>query len=95
VDTLRRGSHNAAESGIDKFIAQRHDKRVKAEGRERPLEEAWAESERRYAARRRQELDAAWYGYHMDAAERIERTARRLAKEHRTRAERLLEEGAA
>ena len=53
----------AVESGLDAFIAQRHAKRVKEEGRDRPLEEAWAASERRHEARRREANRWAWIRY--------------------------------
>ncbi len=42
------------EKVLDLFITRRHDQRVKDEG-ERQAEEAWAESERRYFAERRED----------------------------------------
>ncbi len=47
------------EKELDALIRRRHDHRVVEEG-ERPAEEAWAESERRYAARRREALCWEW-----------------------------------
>lgn len=35
---------DAAWSGLDAFICQRHDRRLKEEGRDRPFEEAWEAS---------------------------------------------------
>jgi hypothetical protein len=60
---------SAVEGELDNFISRRHDKRVEEEG-ERLAEEMWAESERRHAARRRQENRAAWCKYHQDQAAR-------------------------
>jgi hypothetical protein len=48
-----------ADAQIETFISRRHDRRVADEG-ERPAEEIWMESERRYDARRRAENGAAW-----------------------------------
>ena len=60
---------SAVEGELANFISRRHEKRVKEEG-ERTAEEMWAESERRYAARRREENRAAWCRYHQDQAAR-------------------------
>ena len=82
MDTV---SHSdAAWSGLNALIEKRDRRRVKEEG-ERPAEEMYAESCRAFEARRRLEIRAAWYGYYMDQAERIERTAAELAAEHRAR----------
>jgi hypothetical protein len=48
---------SAVEGELDKFISRRHEKQVE-EG-ERLEEEMWAESERRHAARQREENRAA------------------------------------
>jgi hypothetical protein len=53
------------------------------------------ESERRYNEKREQENRAAWYGWHLDQAERHRRTLEDLIKHHETQAARLCEEGAA
>lgn len=52
-------------------------------------EELWRESVRRYHDRHRREREAAWYGYHLDQAERIERTAAVLARGHREKVAKL------
>jgi hypothetical protein len=44
---------------LDAMIRRRDDARRKEEG-DRPAEEMWAESERRYFARRSEENRAAW-----------------------------------
>jgi hypothetical protein len=49
------------EADLDRLITRRHDQRVKDEG-ERQAEEAWAESERRYFAKRREGNRIAWIG---------------------------------
>jgi hypothetical protein len=48
------------EAELDRFVSQRHDRRVKIEG-ERVEEEAWRESERRHTASRRVTNRSAWY----------------------------------
>jgi hypothetical protein len=91
VDTARA---EAVEAELDRFIRTRHDRRV-ADEDERPAEEAWMASERRYEERRRRENQAAWYGWHLDQAERHRRTLEDLIRHHETQAARLCEEGTA
>jgi hypothetical protein len=55
-------------------------------------EELWRESVRRYNARRREEMRAAWGEYHRDQAQRHRRTLRDLIRHHEQRAEELCEE---
>jgi hypothetical protein len=88
VDTARA---EAVEAELDRFIRTRHDGRVADEG-ERPAEEAWVESERRYDEQRRQVNRAAWYGWHLDQAERHRRTLETLIEHHEARAEELCED---
>ncbi len=75
---------------LDSFISRRHEQRRKSEP-ERKLEAAWAEAERREAARRRQENRVGWYGWHMDRATLYAR----LSAEHEVAAAGLMGEGAA
>jgi hypothetical protein len=77
-----------AESEIDGFISRRARENAEANR----IEEAWAESARRHAEKRRQDNEAAWYAFHLSQAERIERTAAELAANHRACAEALTEE---
>jgi hypothetical protein len=49
----------ATEKELDNLIRRRHERRVLSEG-ERPEEALWAESERRYFARREEENRLAW-----------------------------------
>jgi hypothetical protein len=79
---------NAVEGELDNFISRRHQKRVEEEG-ERLAEEMWAESERRYAARRREENRAAWCKYHQDQAVRHRATLETLATYHECEAAKL------
>ena len=87
MDTARS---EAVEAELDRFIRTRHDRRVADEG-ERPALEAWMESERRYDEKRQRENRAAWYGWHLDQAERHRRTLEDLISHHETQAERLCE----
>ncbi len=78
------------ENELDRLIRKRHDRRVAQEG-ERSERVAWTESERRYDARRRAENRAAWYGWHMDQAERHRRNLAALVAQHEAAAERLMQ----
>ncbi len=55
-------------------------------------EELWVGSVRRYRERERRELRAAWYGWHLDQADRHRRTLEELVSHHETQAARLCEE---
>jgi hypothetical protein len=76
-----------AEAQIRTFIERRAEKN----GEERPEEEMYAASVRRYHSRRREEIAAAWCSYHQEQAARLERTAARLAASHRDAARKLME----
>jgi hypothetical protein len=82
------------EKELTAFIGKRDKQRRKVEG-ERRIEEAWMESERRYNDKRQQENKAAWYGWHLDQAERHRRTLEELVRQHEAQAARLCEEGVA
>jgi hypothetical protein len=81
---IARSEHVEAE--LDGLITRRHDKRRTEEG-ERPAEEAWVESERRYAQQRRAANRAAWASYHRQQAERHRATLTDLVAHHLARAE--------
>ena len=66
------------------MIHRRHDQRVQTEG-ERAAEELWRESERKYAARRREENRVAWCHYYRNIAG----TLYARAEEYIIRAEKL------
>jgi len=78
-----------ADAQIDAFI----ERRSRQHGEQRPEEVMYAESVRRYNARRRQEIRAQWYAYHADQAERLRRTMEPLIAFHEARAAALLEGG--
>jgi hypothetical protein len=69
------------------------ERRSRQSGQERPEEVMYAESVRRYHARRRKEIRAQWYAYHADQADRLRRTMEPLIAFHEARAAALLEGG--
>ena len=79
----------SADSQLDALIG----KRARMEEQSRDEEESWKESVRKFHDIRLREIRAQWYGFHLDQAERIERTAAELVSHHRKRAEALLEDG--
>ena len=79
------------EAELDAMIRRRDEKRREEEG-ERLVEELWMPSERAYDERRRRQIQAAWYGWHCDQAERHRRTLEALIAHHEGEAEKLLEE---
>jgi hypothetical protein len=83
------GWGETVEADLDRFIALRHEKRVKTEG-ERQLEEAWRESERRAEARRREENRGGWLSWYR----RLERGYLERAAECGRRADALELDGA-
>ena len=79
---------SAVEAELDNIISRPHEKRVEEEG-EQLAKEMWAESERRYAARRREKNRAAWCKYHQDQAARHRATLEALATYHEGEAAKL------
>jgi hypothetical protein len=75
----------ATEKELDLLITRRHDRRVVEEG-ERPLQEAWMESERRHARQRQEENRQAWCEYFYSLAG----TLRERAQEYDQRASALM-----
>ncbi len=67
----------AVETELDQFISKRHAKSVASEG-ERATEAAWAETERREAARRRSETREGWHEWHAHRAELYAALARQV-----------------
>ena len=65
------------------------DKRAKQGDSEREREAMYAASVRRYYERRRECSRQLWHSYHLDQAERFERTAAELAASHRAKADAL------
>jgi hypothetical protein len=90
VDTVEHAE--MVEKQPDAMIERRARKRgVDPDERE----ELWKASVRRYTARRREEMRAAWASYHEGQAERHRRTLQDLIAHHETQAAKLCEgEGA-
>ena len=78
------------EKELTAFVEKRDRQRHKAEDKRR-IEEAWMESERKYEEKRRRENQAAWYGWHLDQAERHRRTLEGLLAHHEAQADWLRE----
>jgi hypothetical protein len=87
-------SLEAAEAQLERFITQRHEKRVASEG-ERQAEEMWMESVSRYQERERRQIRAEWRDYHESQAERHRRTLEALISHHEGEAQKLLEDNEA
>ena len=73
------------EKELDAFIERRSRKDPDADERE----ELWKASVRRYNARRREEMRAAWTSYHEGQAERHRRTLQDLIAHHEMQAAKL------
>ncbi len=77
----------AVDAELDRLISRRaaEDRRPDPD----ELEPGYRESVRRFNERRRRENRAAWYGWHMDQAERHRRTLEGLIAHHEAQAARL------
>ena len=73
------------EAEIDSLI----ERRAREERDAGPIEEAWRETTRRHNEQRREELGAAWHGYH----EHMKEVHSMLARQHEIEALKLLEPG--
>jgi hypothetical protein len=82
----------SVEHELNRLIEKR-DERRRVEDGERPAEEMWRESERKYAARRREENAAAWAEYHRSQAARHRATLQDLIAHHEQAAVQLMENG--
>jgi hypothetical protein len=78
----------AADAGLVRMI-ERRSKKGEVDPDE--LEPGYMESVRRYNARRREEMRAAWASYHEGQAERHRRTLQDLIAHHETQAAKLCE----
>lgn len=90
MDVVTR-SADAAEAEIDRFISRRasEDKTPTADD----LDPGYLESVRRHNAKIRRANRAAWYGWHMDQAERHRRNLTALIAHHEAAAAKLCEPG--
>ena len=75
--------------GLDTLIERRTREHSKAN----ELAAMWRRSEEAYREKRRRENRARWHAFHLDQAERIERTAAELVAQHRAKASLLEEPG--
>jgi hypothetical protein len=80
-------SAEAAEAQLERFITQRHERRVQAEG-EREAEEMWRESVARFHERSEAEMRSRWIDFHQN----MHRLHSTLAAEHEAKAGKLLME---
>jgi hypothetical protein len=85
VDTARADS-------VDVELTRLIEKRSSREPDPDEHEGLWKASVRAYDQRRRREVRAAWYGWHLDQAERHRRTLEDLIDHHETQAARLCED---
>jgi phosphoenolpyruvate-protein kinase (PTS system EI component) len=81
-------SPEAAEAQLERFITQRHERRVQTEG-ERAAEEIWRESVARFHERSEAEMRSRWIDFHQN----MRRLHSNLAAEHEAKAEKLLGNG--
>jgi hypothetical protein len=87
LDTIRgERSAEAAESQLERFITQRHEKRVASEG-ERAAQEMWMESVVRYNEREREQNRWEWVRFF----DRMAQSHARISEEYEARAQKLLE----
>jgi hypothetical protein len=82
---------HSGERQIDRFIEQRHDRRVLDE-HERAVEEHWQVQERLHREERRKANRVKWGLFHQAQARRLRSAAEALASHHEEAAARLLEQ---
>ncbi len=80
----------AVDQELDRLISRRASQDRRPDPDEQ--EELWKASVRAHNARIRAEHRAAWYGWHLDQAERHRRTLEDLIAHHETQAARLCRE---
>ncbi len=71
-----------AVTDLDRLI----ERRSRQSGEQRPEEVMYADSVRRYHARRQEEIRAEWCAYHQQQAARHRRNLQALVEHHETRA---------
>jgi hypothetical protein len=86
VDVARADTVDAE---LDRLISKRASQDRRPDPDER--EELWKESVRRYTARRRDEMRAAWCEYHQGQAERHRVVLEALIARHEEQAAKLME----
>jgi hypothetical protein len=88
VDTIRERSEEAAEAQLERFITQRHEKRVASEG-ERLEEDLWMETVKVYNEREREVILWERLRYHEALIQSHSSTFELLIGRHRGEVERL------
>ncbi len=83
---------DTVDAELDRLISRRASQDRKPEPDE--LEPGYVESVKRHNEKIRRQNRAAWYGWHIDQAERHRRNLEDLIARHETQAARLCEEGA-
>jgi hypothetical protein len=78
---------DTVDAELDRLLSRRASQDRNPDRDER--EELWKESVRAYAARRREEMRAAWREYHQEQATRHRAVLEELASHHEAEAERL------
>jgi hypothetical protein len=78
---------DVADRELDRMVERRSRKDPDADGRK----ELWKASVRRYNARRREKMRAAWTAFHESQAERHRRTLEGLIEHHEAQAAKLCE----
>jgi hypothetical protein len=78
---------DTVDAELDRLISKRASQDLKPDRDEQ--EELWKASVRRYNARRREEMRAAWASYHAEQAARHRRTLEGLVAHHETQAAKL------
>jgi hypothetical protein len=87
MDTARG---EMVEKELDALITRRHDHRISSEDH-KPSEEMYEESTRRYNARRREEMRAAWCEHHHGQAARLRAVLEPLIARHEEQAAKLMD----
>jgi len=90
-DEREGGYLDTVDVKLDRLISRRASEDHRPDPDEQ--EELWKASVRAHNARIRAENRAAWYGWHLDQAERHRRTLEDLITHHETQAERLCGDG--
>jgi hypothetical protein len=89
LDLVSEAAQIEKEAGELNYLTER---RVRQRNEANSVAEAWAASERAFYERIQEEHRLEWHSFHLDQAERIERTAAELAESHRAKAQELLNE---
>ncbi len=81
----------SVDADLDRLISRRASQDRSSFADPDEIEPGYVESVRRYNAQRRREIRAAWYGWHLDQAERHRRTLGELVSFHEAQAAKMME----